>query len=392
MRFDPPQHGGAAGSGVLFLRVPAASLGAREVPLRFVENGGHVEVLAPRSKPPRWAERLARASSVGWRIGDRRVAGTVEKVEEPVALEAILRRFASAFGDREVRSWFGGQVLGFRLEEGVRSGPGYPETVARYFDRLAPDYDATVESNPLDLYLREVSVRALTAAFGPEDRVLEIGCGTGRETLPVAELGAYVVATDVSAKMLSVLRAKVASAGLADRVAIRQVGARDLGLILEEFGPGSFDGAFSDFGALNCEPTWEGLPSTLHALVRPGGMVMLGIWNRFCLAEFALCLAAGRPRRALARLRTPVPVGESRYGIPVFARSPRETLAALRPGFELVRLRGLPVFLPPYDFGAGISPENGLWSTLREIDARFSGRFPLNRVGDHFLAELRRRP
>lgn len=312
-------------------------------------------------------------------------------MRDPAALRTMLQHFESSFGDREVRRWFRGDVLGFRLHEGVTSVPDYHTEVARYFDRLAPQYDFAVASNALDRYLRSVSGRVLSRAFGRSNRVLEIGCGTGLETLPLARRGVRIVATDISGEMLGRLAEKVASEGLSGSVEMRRVSARDLRQILDEFGPESFDGVFSDFGALNCEPEWGTIPEILHKLLGPEGTLILGIWNRYCLAEGLLCLAARKPRRALARLQRPVGVGWSRYGVPVFARGPGETLARLRPHFRLLRLTGLPVFLPPYDFGSHLASRDALLSVLRSLDEGLADKFPFNRMGDHFLAEWRRR-
>ena len=48
-----------------------------------------------------------------------------------------------------------------------------------------------------------------------ERRVLELGCGTGRLTVPIAEAGVSIVGVDFSASMLESARAKARSAGAA---------------------------------------------------------------------------------------------------------------------------------------------------------------------------------
>ena len=58
----------------------------------------------------------------------------------------------------------------------------------------APPPDAEARQ-PGDVYMRAVSLAALERAFGPGQRLLEIGCGTGEEA--VAGAGCCVLATDV---------------------------------------------------------------------------------------------------------------------------------------------------------------------------------------------------
>src|SRR5271166_3900013 len=45
-------------------------------------------------------------------------------------------------------------------------------------------------------------------------RVLELGCGTGRLTVSIAENGSDIVGADLSASMLAAARAKAAAAGV----------------------------------------------------------------------------------------------------------------------------------------------------------------------------------
>ncbi|HUS15279.1 MAG TPA: class I SAM-dependent methyltransferase, partial [Chloroflexia bacterium] len=59
-------------------------------------------------------------------------------------------------------------------------------TAASVFSRAAPLYDAEHTANPLARWTRARSLAVLDAAFGPGDRVLETGCGTGAEALHLA--------------------------------------------------------------------------------------------------------------------------------------------------------------------------------------------------------------
>ena len=50
--------------------------------------------------------------------------------------------------------------------------------------------------------------------------VLELGCGTGRVTIPLAEAGHEVIGIDLSEPMLARCRAKVSERGLEERSGI----------------------------------------------------------------------------------------------------------------------------------------------------------------------------
>ena len=81
-----------------------------------------------------------------------------------------------------------------------------PDPIPLYRD--GPHYDAMV--GPLELPDVPFYVDEATRARGP---VLELACGTGRLTIPVAQSGADIVGLDQSASMLAHARKKAADAG-----------------------------------------------------------------------------------------------------------------------------------------------------------------------------------
>ena len=75
------------------------------------------------------------------------------------------------------------------------------------FAKIAPTYDALRPLSAVDRARLEAMLRE--AAVGAEDLVIEVGCGTGRLTLPLAALTpARVMGVDTEARMLDVARAK----------------------------------------------------------------------------------------------------------------------------------------------------------------------------------------
>ena len=79
-------------------------------------------------------------------------------------------------------------------------------TNAAFWDKLAPRYAA----QPIDDVPAYEETIAVTAAYlSPEDRVLEIGCGTGGTALTLAQTAREVVATDVSQGMISIAKSKL---------------------------------------------------------------------------------------------------------------------------------------------------------------------------------------
>ncbi len=85
---------------------------------------------------------------------------------------------------------------------------------AKYHDR----YEREVVDSPYYRALNDVTFcHWVEQALGAGESVVEIGCGSGRQTMPMLERGLEVIALDVSEEMLSRARAKALAAGVAGR-------------------------------------------------------------------------------------------------------------------------------------------------------------------------------
>jgi SAM-dependent methyltransferase len=107
-------------------------------------------------------------------------------------------------------------------------------------------------------------------ALSPGERVLEFACGAGLFARRMAELGATVLATDVSDTFLE--RAKVRMAQFADRVTFRRVDAtvpEELDALAAETS-GGFDAAVCNMALMDI-PVIEPLYAALLRLLKPGG-------------------------------------------------------------------------------------------------------------------------
>lgn len=97
------------------------------------------------------------------------------------------------------------------------------------YDRWAEIYD--VDGNPLIALETPQVERLLGAVRGL--RVVDIGCGTGRHTVPMAVAGAHVIGLDQSPGMLKRAWAKASAAGVSDRLILAEHDVR-LGLPIRD--------------------------------------------------------------------------------------------------------------------------------------------------------------
>ena len=129
------------------------------------------------------------------------------------------------------------------------------------------DYPSMVESwlLPLGLVLPEAM------DLGPGMRVLDVAAGTGNASIPAAERGASVVASDLTPELLEAGKRKAEAQG----VELEWVEADAEHL---PFGDGAFDVVMSSIGVMFA-PQHQASADELVRVCRPGGSVGLLSWT-----------------------------------------------------------------------------------------------------------------
>jgi SAM-dependent methyltransferase len=130
----------------------------------------------------------------------------------------------------------------------------------------AGDFDAVVE-----LIWEAGGVAAQAAQCDPSDRVLDIAAGSGNAAIQAAELGADVVASDLTPELFVAGRRRAAAAGV--EVEWVEADAEDL-----PFEDASFDAALSTFGIMFA-PRQRLAAAELARVVKPGGRIALCSWQ-----------------------------------------------------------------------------------------------------------------
>jgi SAM-dependent methyltransferase len=251
------------------------------------------------------------------------------------------------------------------------------------FDSLAGNYDVQFTASPLGVLLRAAVHNRLDARFAAGDRVLELACGTGEDAGHLGRRGVGVVATDASENMIERTRAKVAAAGLAGLIEAQRLAIEDLASL-----SGPFDGAFSNFGGLNCVSDLTSLGRTLGDLVRPGGSVLLCVMGPLVPWEWAGFLVRGEPGKAFRRLRRG---GVEWRGITVRYPTPAALRRAFAPAFRSLRLSAVGALLPPTEWEPWAARHPRLLAALARWERRLETMPPLPWLSDHYLLELKRR-
>jgi len=365
-----------------------------KVPLGFVREG-EVVYLVGRDRGARWPVELLRDGTARLAISGERASGSAELLVDPTEKDRVLDRFRQKYGPRRYERWYGNPARVLR----VRIGPGgaapsgrdrYYDWLTSEFDNVADDYDRHILGNRINRLLRDRSLAVLRETFGPARFLLEIGCGSGMETLPLLREGHEILCVDISERMLDVVREKARREGLAGRLRTERLAAGSIARLLSDLGPGAFEGAYSTYGALNCEADLAPIPPALHGLLAPGARFVAGVYNRWCAFEVVGYSLTGQFGRAFGRAGRPVRVGSSRFCVDVFAHSPTTFERTFAPWFERERLVAVPLLLPPSDLVGYAEKFAGGFDRLDRWDRALSTHWPFRLLGDHFLMTLLR--
>lgn len=138
------------------------------------------------------------------------------------------------------------------MADAMTLDPGFWDKLARRYSRQ-PVADEAAYANTLE---------RTRSYVGAEDRVLEIGCGTGSTALKLADACSQIVATDFAPEMIAIAREK------AEGVENVHFEVSNTGL------PGVEDGSFDAvmaFSLLHLVPDVQADLRRVHAVLKPGG-------------------------------------------------------------------------------------------------------------------------
>jgi SAM-dependent methyltransferase len=262
------------------------------------------------------------------------------------------------------------------------------------FDAAAARFDDDERGNPVLAHMRDRGLRQLRGAFSRGARLVELGSGTGTEAARLVHgRDCRVALVDTSAELLERASAKVRMAGSDALLGSHRLPASKVGSLVDVYGRASFDGAFSSFGPLNCEPSLAPVANGLAELVRPGGSVVLSIINRWCPAEVAWFALHGEWKEAVRRWGGPVEAAAYPGGpkdVRTWYYTRRDVERAFAGAFTVKHVEALPLLLPPPYLGFLVTRFPRFFEVIEALEPHVAERRLLRDLGDHFLVRLER--
>jgi SAM-dependent methyltransferase len=225
----------------------------------------------------------------------------------------------------------------------------YVSHADRYDRQLAPFTEALMEH----------------ARLGPNDAVLDIGCGCGVTTLQAAQSAGSALGVDISHPLVEIATDRARAAAV-DNASFVVADAQT-----HAFGEGDFDALISQFGLMFFDDP-EGAFGNLRRALAPGGRSSFSCWQGLEANEWLMVVG-----RAVARYVELPDLGGLSGGPGMFAlKTPAETTAlldtvgftqvAVEPVSTTIILGGGGTLDESFDFLLGMGMVRGLLGQLED--------------------------
>lgn len=255
--------------------------------------------------------------------------------------------------------------------------------VRHAYESIAAEYDERMAGQgALDQIFTDTETDFLLSRIRPADEVLDLGCGTGRFTLSLAERASSVTGLDISPRMLAVTRGKLADRGL-------NADLCEADMTSLPFADGSFDAVVSMLTLMHL-PREDRQQAFCEAarVLKPGGRLLIEVKNsvferlfrgdRFVAVDVT---DADAEQIVFTNAR-----GGADLAAPWHSFSPDEiaSLSALA-GLSLVHLRGNSA-LCSWLADAVLADDN-VRGVVTRLEAALADIPPFSHLGYHLLAE-----
>lgn len=257
------------------------------------------------------------------------------------------------------------------------------------FDHTAHNYDEDFTSSPIGKVQRNLVFKSLETCFlvNQDAKILEINCGTGEDALHFGNLGAQVLATDISGKMVGEAQKKTQD--------LANVSCQVLDINkLSDFEPkGKYDLIFSNFGGLNClsENELQMFFTNATQKLEKDGVLALVIMPNFCLWEsfyFSSKLQFSKAFRR--RLKNGVTANVDGQKVKTYYYSPSQ-IKEFANEFTVLKITPIGFYTPPSYLNNFFQNRPKTIKKLAKRDENRLNRGYLASLSDHFLICLQKK-
>ena len=250
------------------------------------------------------------------------------------------------------------------------------------FNAAALTYDEGESANEILKWMRGLVHEIYLKNFKGGDELLELNAGTGIDALFLAEKEIKVFATDISDKMIGIIKGKVRGQR-ADRFIEAKICSFDEINSIEK---NNFDGVISNFGGLNCINEFGKLSNDLSVKLKSGGKFIAVVMNSTCPWEILYYSLHFDFENVFRRLKgRGIDAALGNETVKTYYFTPSQFADFFKPQFRVKKIYTLGLLTPP-PFLIGFYKRFKLLVELfMLIDKGLMQIFPFNRIGDHFV-------
>ncbi|MCC6251589.1 MAG: class I SAM-dependent methyltransferase [Bacteroidia bacterium] len=214
--------------------------------------------------------------------------------------------------------------------------------------------------------------------------VLELNCGSGKDSLWLAKKSYSVTAVDASEQDIIVAETKKIIAGIRNL----EFKALDFFKLHKELAPQQFDFVISNFGGLNTlnEPELKVVSNIMSRLLYPGGKMIVVMKGKYCLWETFYFMLKFKMNRALQRWDNKEILfydEDNDYGNWFYSTTALKEIFA--PRFAMVDVKPIAVAVPPTFMQNYFNKKPQWLKRLNKLDM-FLTRFKwLSNYSDHLI-------
>ncbi len=230
--------------------------------------------------------------------------------------------------------------------------------------------------------MREIVHKVYLNNFNEGNELLELNAGTGIDALFLAGHGIRVFATDISDKMIEIIKEKVKKQKAERLVEIKTCSFGEISSIPKN----SYDGVISNFGGLNCIDNFDKLSEDLASKIKQGGKFIAVVMNKICPWEILYYALRYDFKNVFRRAKAEgIEAVLGNELVKTYYFTPAQFAGFFENQFKVKRVYTLGLFTPP-PFLIGIYRRLTLIVKIfMKIDELLKGIFPFNRIGDHFI-------
>jgi len=257
--------------------------------------------------------------------------------------------------------------------------------VEKYYNNYAAVHDINYH-NPELYYMRKVEDHVILLSR-PKGIIVDIGCGTGKQTLFLASKCYKVYAVDISRKMLLTTRRKAFNLDLQDKIEFIQASADYL-----PFQEGVFDRAYSIFGAYNHALNYKEGFNRLGKVLKKDGETVISVLNQYRLTWWfysILTLKTKWIKKALKSKQTYLRhrVGRRKHRAWTHLYTFNEIKQLLMDaGFRKIYIGSILIFFKPEFKYTPRTELKGMKYLLGKIEDKLRWIAPFNRLGTYLIA------